>query len=100
MKNIDVLCWGIEHIAENHNFAADIDYNESGEVCIYGGCNTPTLQDVYFLCEDLKIERQMVESSDWGIDVFLSQEWYDTIGQNEYVPGMEFWKRYGFVIGN
>jgi hypothetical protein len=100
MKNIEVLCWGIEHIAQNHNFEASTDYEEEGNLCIYGGCNVPTLQDVYFLCEDLGIDRECVDSSSWGIDVFITQEWYDSKGNQDYVPGLEMWKRCGFVVGN
>ena len=99
MKNIDVLCWGMEHIAQNHNFGASTDYEEEGNLCIYGGCNVPTLQDVQFLCEDLGIERECVESSSWGIDVFITQEWYDEHANKDYVPGLEMWKRHGFVVG-
>lgn len=101
MTNVEVLCWGIGHIAENHGFGCATDYEESGEVCIYGGCNVPTLSDVTFLCEDLKIDRSCVESSEWGIDVWLTPEWYESVGQSEYVTsGMEIWKRHGSVIGS
>lgn len=101
MKRIEVLCWGIEHIAQNHGFGCDTDYEESGEVCIYGGCNAPTLQDVRFLCEDLGIGIECIESSEFGIDVWLTPEWYEGKGQDTYNPtGMEMWKRYSFVIGN
>ena len=44
--NLEMLCWGIQHIAENHGFHANVNYEEDGEVCIYGGCNVPTLSDV------------------------------------------------------
>lgn len=101
MKKIDVLKWGVEHIAQNHGFASTTDYEESGDLCIYGGCNVPTLQDVRFLCEDLGIGNECIESSEFGIDVWLTPEWYDEEGQEEYEPsGMEMWKRYGSVIGS
>jgi hypothetical protein len=101
MKCIEVLCWGIEHIAQNHNFGSDVNYEENGEVCIYGGCNVPTLSDVGFLCEDLGIDRSFIDSSQYGIDVWLPMDWYDGKGQKEYKPtGMEMWKRYGSTIGN
>ena len=102
MKRIEVLCWGIEHIAQNHGFGcATNDHGDSGELCIYGGCNVPTLQDVRFLCEDLGIDDDCIESSDWGIDIFLTNEWYENTGQQEYKPtGMEMWKRYDVFIGS
>ena len=100
MKKVDVLCWGIEHIAQNHGFASSVDYEEDGQVCIYGGCNIPMLQDVRFLCEDLGISTDEIESSEFGIDVFLMQDWFETEGQKEYHPtGLEMWIRYGFAIG-
>jgi hypothetical protein len=98
MKKIEVLCWGMEHIAQNHNFKAVTDYEEThGEVCIYGGCNVPTLGDVESLCEDLGLPRQNIETSDFGIDVWLD----DWNGEEEYtVTGHELWKRYDSVIGS
>jgi len=100
MKYIDVLVWGIKHIAQNHNFNASTDYEDGGSVCIYGGCNVPTLQDAKFLCEDLKIESDCIESSEFGIDVWITQDWYDTVGQSEYKPtGLEMWKRKEAEIG-
>jgi len=113
MKKIEVLLWGIQHIAQNHGFAADIEYEETGEVCIYGGCNIPTLQDVRFLCEDLNIPNENIQSSEYGIDISLNWEWLqEDYGKNpdegqwgllleDYKQtGNEMWKRYGFVIGN
>lgn len=100
MRYLDVLAWGMEHIAQNHGFAADTDDLADGSVCIYGGSNVPTLQDVIFLCEDMNIPRENIDNSEWGIEVEFSQQWYDEYGKNEYEPtGMEMWKRYGFVIG-
>ena len=41
-----MLLWGIQHIAENHNFKANVeDWECDGQVCIFGGCNVPTLMD-------------------------------------------------------
>lgn len=95
MKKIDVLCWGVQHIAENHGFEASVNYEEDGEVCIFGGCNVPTLSDVQMLCDDLGIGRENIESSEYGIDVYLTQELFD----EDYEPtGMEFWKRRDAVI--
>ena len=100
MRYIDVLCWGMEHIAQNHGFEAATHSIDDGDVCIFGGCNVPTLQDVIFLCEDLKIEKDCIESSDFGIDVFITEEWYEGYAQEEYKPtGHEFWKRYDSIIG-
>ncbi|MCR5066345.1 MAG: hypothetical protein K6A67_11355 [Bacteroidales bacterium] len=97
MKKIEVLCWGIEHIAQNHNFASVTDYVQDGEVCIYGGCNVPTLGDVEALCEDLGLPRENIEASEFGIDVWL----YEWNGEEEYKEtGLELWKRYGSVIGS
>ena len=34
------------------------------------------------------------------IDVWITQDWYDTIGQSEYKPtGLEMWKRKEAEIG-
>jgi hypothetical protein len=93
MTNIEMLVWGISHIAENHGFNADTNYEEEGEVCIWGGCNVPTLADVQMLCEDLHIENECVESNECGIDVFIAEEWWDKYANEPYTKGMEFWRR-------
>ena len=91
--NIQMLVWGIKHIAKNHGFHASTDYKEDGEVCIWGGCNVPTLADVHFLCEDLGIEKCNIESNECGIDVWISEEWLSEYGKKPYVKGEEFWKK-------
>jgi hypothetical protein len=94
MTNIEMLCWGIQHIAKNHGFDASTDYKEDGEVCIYGGCNVPTLGDVQQLCLDLGIDTsECLESGDCGIDVFITDEWMKNIGRKPYKKGLELWKR-------
>ena len=91
----------MQHIAQNHGFAAATDYEESGDLCIYGGCNVPTLSDVQMLCEDVGIPSDCIESSEYGIDVWLTCEWFEEQGEKEYIPtGMEMWKRYGSAIGS
>lgn len=100
MKKIEVLCWGISHIAENHGFSADTNWEEDGEVCLYGGCNLPTLADVKFMAEDLGIPKDFVEHSEFGIDVFLPLDWYENESEKDYVPtGNEMWTRCGVAIG-
>ena len=94
MNNIEMLVWGIKHIAKNHGFNSTTDYNEDGEVCIYGGCNVPTLSDVQMLCEELGIDKSYIESSDCGIDVFIPSDWYHTKAKQPYSPKMELWRRY------
>ena len=99
MRKIDVLAWGIEHIATNHGFAASTGDEGDGNLCIYGGCNVPTLNDVQMLCDDLKIPRDCIESSEFGIDIWLTPEWYEEHGQSEYKEtGMEMWKRHDAAL--
>ena len=94
MTNIEMLVWGIKHIAENHGFKADTNYREDNQVCIYGGCNVPTISDVHFLCEDLGINvEKCVYTSDCGIDIEISIEWWENKAKKPYEKGMEFWRR-------
>lgn len=93
MTNLEMLVWGIKHIAENHKLYADVDYEENGEVCIWGGCNVPTLCDVEMLCEDLHIDRECIESNSCGIDVFIYDSWYEEWGEKPYEKGFELWRR-------
>ncbi len=90
--NIEMLCWGIKHIANNHGFYADTAYEDEGEVCIYGGCNVPTLADVRMLCEDLGIESKFIDSNDCGIDVWIPADWMENESGKQF-DGMCLWKR-------
>ena len=50
------------------------------------------LVDTYMLCEELGIDRYYVESSDWGIDVYIPQDWLEEKA-NEAFVGLMMWKR-------
>lgn len=91
MTNLEMLCWGIQHISDNHGFDCDTDYG-CGTICVFG-CNVPTLCDVQMLCEDLNVPREDVFSTDSLIEVTLDEEWVEIFGSAEYIPGMEFWRR-------
>lgn len=97
MKKIDVLTWGIEHIAHNHKFGCySGDSEDMDEVCIFGN-NVPTLSDVKMLCEDLGLPAELISFSDYGIDVYIpSGEWRE---QDYEITGYEFWKTFDSVIG-
>lgn len=90
--NIEMLCQGIEHIARNHGFDYDVDYEENGEVCIYGGCNVPTSCDVRQLCSDVKIDEDFIEEHEYGIDVWISEEWIELVGEYECTNCKYLWK--------
>ena len=92
MTNLEMLLWGVQHIADNHNFRTSLDWEEDGEVAICGGCNVPTLCDAQMLCEDLGIPKDYIKSSDYGIDIFIPQDWFETKSKEEF-NGMCFWKR-------
>lgn len=98
MKKIDVLKWGIEHIAQNHNFNANVEDIYDGEVCIYGGCNVPTVADVKMMCVDLGITYDCISVSEYGIEIFLTDEWYNSASEEYVETGCEMWKRYGVKI--
>lgn len=91
MTNLEMLLWGIQHIAENHGFRSCVDWEEDGEVAICG-CNVPTLMDTYMLCEELGIDRDYVENSDWGIDVYIPQDWIEEKANEAFVGAM-MWKK-------
>lgn len=93
-----MLCWGIKHIATNHNLHASTDYMADNEVCIFGGCNVPTLADVRLLCADCAMSQEeideCVEGSDYGIDVWIPEVWWERKASANYVkPFHEFWRR-------
>lgn len=94
--NIEMLKWGLTHIANNHGINACVDeLEEEGVVCVWTSdkpINVPTISDTQMLCEDLGIDKDCIDVSEYGIDIFPTQEWYDTKGKEEY-KGMGFWKK-------
>lgn len=90
--NKEMLVWGIQHIAENHNCKAVLDYLETEhQVCVMNN-NVPTLSDVYSLCADLEIPRCNVYTTMFGVDIEIPEDWF-TRKANKKFNGMCFWKR-------
>lgn len=88
---MEMLIWGIQHIAKNHGFVAHTEnWEEDLEVYILGN-NVPTLSDVQMLCQDLGIPRDYIDN-EYGIDVFLPEDWLETKKDLPF-KGMCFWGR-------
>lgn len=95
--NLEMLIIGIEEIAKNHKLECDTDW-ECGEVCIWvditkGTMTIPATADVKLLCEELMINPSDIECSEFGVDVWLTQEWIDEWSQKTYLPMGQFWRR-------
>jgi hypothetical protein len=92
-KNIDVLIYGLHHIAENHNTTAITDdWKEEQQVSIMAN-NVPTMSDVRMLCEDLGIPRDYVCETIFGsIDIDLPSEWIKKTSKKSF-NGCRFWER-------
>ncbi len=107
MKKIDVLKWGLQHIAANYKMEASVDdVEETGEACIYVTDEHPEvtpapINDVQMLASDLGIQRDDVEVDEYGVTVYAA--WYlhgNKSLYDEYVPtGHEMWKKYNATIG-
>lgn len=101
MKKIDVLAWGVKHIASNHrNVKCSTDWEEFQSMSIQDD-EVPTLSDARMMCEDLGINPgDCYCDHSWGVIVIDVEGWADTIGQEEYVPtGHEMWKKSDAKIG-
>ena len=99
--NLEMLVIGIKEIAENHKLECDTDW-ECGEVCIWqditkGTMTIPAIADVKMLCEELMINPSDIESSEFGVDVWISQEWIDGWSQKTYLTMGQFWRKYDKV---
>jgi len=94
MTNLEMLVLGTKEIANNHNFEANTEWEENGEVCIYGS-NVPTICDVRLLCQDIHLPLADVESNDFGIDIYITSGWYKKYANKKYkkTPYGEMWRR-------
>lgn len=100
MRKIDVLIWGIKHIAGNHNMGGDVytDY-ETGNTILYAGTNVPTTADVRMLAEDLGVS-DYCSVKGFAVEIVLPKHWVANIGQKMYrTTGHEMWKRSTVKIG-
>lgn len=100
MKKIDVLVWGVKHIASNYNVECDTDYEEYGSMSIMA-TRVPILSDARMLCKDLDIPvSDCYVDSSWDTIVIDVYGWAQQRGQEEYTPsGLEMWKRFNAKIG-
>jgi len=107
MKKIDVLKWGLQHIAANYRMGASVDdLEETGEACIYVTEEHPDVSpapvnDVQLMCKDLGIKSDDVEVDGYGVTVYAA--WYISGSKSlldEYQPtGHEMWKKFNAKIG-
>ena len=108
MKKIEVLKWGLRHIAANYRMGVCVnDLDETGEACIYVTDEHPDvspapINDVRMLCQDLGIKREDVEVDDYGVTVYAA--WYicgsKSLVEQDYQPtGREMWKKFNVTIG-
>ena len=95
--NLQVLLWGINEIANNHGFQSSTEnWADEGQICIFGGCNVPTLADVCMLCQDVGITKDCIYSSEFGIDIEIPEDWYESVGRSPFT-GTGLWTKYGTV---
>lgn len=81
--NLEMLIWGLNHIAENHKVSACTEV-ENGDICVYGKCTVPLLADV-------GIDYKYVYPSEYGVDIDIPYGWAEGKGKEEYA-GLSFWK--------
>ena len=90
--NIEVLIYGLNHIAENHNTTAITEnWEEEQQVCVMKN-NVPTLSDVQMLCDDLELPRKCIYANEFGIDIELPHEWVKKTSKKTF-KGYRFWER-------
>lgn len=90
--NIEVLIYGLNHIAENHNTTAITEnWEEEQQVCVMKN-NVPTLSDVQMLCDDLELPRKCIYANEFGIDIELPHEWVTKTSKKTF-KGYRFWER-------
>ena len=104
MKKIDVLVWGVKHIATNRDLNYSTDYEEDRTMSVLGD-SVPLLADMSMLCENLGIERGCCYADhSWGVTIIDLDvdNWLEEHGHENYVPcpALETWKRYNVEIGS
>jgi hypothetical protein len=92
MTNLEMLIFGVKHIAENHKLRYSVEYEEDGEVAILGGMNIPTLMDIKMLCEDVGIDENFIDPCEFGIDIWIPCDWFEEVSNKEF-QGQCLWQR-------
>lgn len=95
MTNKEKLIRDLVLIAKNHNLNANVEdfINDEDCPCIYGGCNVPTIADIQMLCASVGLSEDSIDTSDFGIEIIISENWYDNIMNQEWTPQYETWLR-------
>lgn len=101
MKKIEVLQWGLRHIAGNHNMGSGFytDY-DTGSTILCTGTNVPTTADMRMLADDMGVS-DCCYVRGCAVQIDLPKQWVETVGQEEFVPamGMMMWKRTAIELG-
>lgn len=98
MKKIEVLRWGVKHIACNHHFSSGSYTDQDGRTILYTASNVPSAADMRMLAEDLGVD---CITRGYAVQIIVGRNWLDTVGQEEFVPamGMMMWKRTTVELG-
>lgn len=88
--NLEMLVWGLNHIAGNHKVSACTEV-EIGVVGVCGKCTVPLLADVQMLSADVGIDYKYVYPSVCGVDIDIPYGWAEGKGKEAYA-GLSFWK--------
>jgi hypothetical protein len=99
----EVLLWGMAHIAHTRNLVVEQDEDElfgavSHYILTLGEPSVPLVADIKMLAEDFGLNDHLDISWE-GMEILVTDEWKNTIGQEPYTNPHPFWKRYDTEIG-
>ena len=98
MKKIEVLKWGVKHIAGNHHYYGNYYTDNAGRTILYTGANKHTTAAMRMLANDVGVD---CITRGHAVQIIVGRNWVDTIGQEELEPtmGMMMWKRTAIELG-
>lgn len=92
--NYEMLLKGLQHIANNYGLEYGVEELFGSESHYILGDSIAMRNDVSMLYEDLNInELGGFDSSVFGVEILIYDEWKNTIGKEYFKDKHLFWKR-------
>jgi hypothetical protein len=89
MRNIEILCLGVQFIANKYNLNCNLNYQEKQNFQIYG-LNPSILKDVDELCQNVRLKPNNIIVDGKCVIIQLQNIWITKFSKKTYI-GKKIW---------